>query len=87
MTITVQALQANGTWGVRSAFTTENAKVRAGSMTAADLEYLARAMQELSVGHPQEKAALPLIQAAVQTLRKSARDHDSGDYSPHIRAS
>lgn len=43
MTITVQALQADGTWGVRSAFTTENAKVRAGSMTAADLEALARA--------------------------------------------
>lgn len=43
MAITVQAKQTDGTWGVRSAFTTENAKVRAGSMTAADLEALARA--------------------------------------------
>lgn len=38
MAITVQALQADGTWATRNAFTTENARVISGSMTAADLE-------------------------------------------------
>lgn len=42
MTITLQAKQANGTWAVRNAFTTENAKVVAGSMTADELETKAR---------------------------------------------
>lgn len=44
MAITLQALQSDGTWAVRSAFTTENAKVRAGSMKAADLEAYARSV-------------------------------------------
>ena len=38
MTITLQALQADGTWAVRNAFVTENARVISGSMSAADLE-------------------------------------------------
>lgn len=42
MAITVQALQANGTWSVRNAFTTENAKVQSGVMSIADLEAHAR---------------------------------------------
>lgn len=42
MAITVQALQVDGTWAVRNAFVTENAKVIAGSMTADELETKAR---------------------------------------------
>lgn len=44
------------------------------------LEYLARAMEELSTGHPKEVQAMPLIQRAIQTLRKTARDHDSDTF-------
>lgn len=44
MTITVQALQADGTWAVRSAFVTENKQVQAGSLKADDLEAKARAV-------------------------------------------
>jgi hypothetical protein len=40
--ITVQALQADGTWSVRNAFTTENARVISGSMSTAELEAKAR---------------------------------------------
>lgn len=42
MAITVQALQADGTWAVRNAFITENKQVIAGSMRAGDLEARAR---------------------------------------------
>lgn len=42
MAITVQALQDDGTWAVRNAFKTENAKVISGAMKAAELEADAR---------------------------------------------
>jgi hypothetical protein len=42
MAITVQALQADGTWAVRNAFITENKLVGASSLRAADLESKAR---------------------------------------------
>ena len=42
MAITVQAQQADGTWAVRNAFTTENAQVRSGALKVSDLEAKAR---------------------------------------------
>lgn len=44
MAITVQAQQADGSWGVRNAFVTENKKVLAGSMKKDDLLAQARKM-------------------------------------------
>lgn len=44
MAITLQALQADGTWATRNAFVTENKQVTIGAMKAADLEAKARAL-------------------------------------------
>jgi hypothetical protein len=41
--ITLQALQTNGTWATRNAFTSENALVDCGAMSRADLIELAQA--------------------------------------------
>lgn len=46
MAITVQGRQADGSWGVRNAFTTENKKVLAGTMTKEELTAQARAMRD-----------------------------------------
>jgi hypothetical protein len=80
MSITLQALQADCTWAVRNAFTTENAKVIGGSMKADDLETLARELMSRwnatmpgaqLRGHNSAKAHIP---AHVRNEPAPARD-------------
>jgi hypothetical protein len=91
MSITLQARQADGTWAVRNAFTTENAKVRSGSMSVSDLEVLARRTMSKWQATMQDGRQLRVHSSANDPAPAPRKRPDSAvphaeDYFDHVAA-